>query len=594
MTRTKTPPQRGPSRRALALVTLLIIPTAHAEPELDPLIMSALRVPRPSGEITASVTAFDPDELEKSGVFQLRDALNRSPGVISTSTAGQTGAIGSLFIRGTNTSYSQVVVDGMRLSDSTTPLGNFLGGARVNDLGRIEILRGPHGTIHGGESIGGVLWLETAGGSETPRSRLTAEAGSFNSLSLGGSHQGSVDALSYFFATGYEETDNDARAQDFHQWRAALRADARLDDIWTLRTTFRAVDAYFNDSGNSDNHLDSALATIQATGVISERWTARFHAGIYQEFYDSDSDFGNYGTDLRASSFSTDHEIKLNDDLKLLAGMYLHQDSFRNTIGTDEGRDRYGVHGAIEWQPADGLTLHQSARWEDYDAYGSELTWRSGAAWRISDSGLTLRGGIGSSFRTPTYLDLFGSDFGAGNPDLEAESSLGWDIGLSHAFTRDHLLEMTFFNNRISDRIQSFPTPPVNLGGDTDTSGIEFGLRGAWNDGRFGYHLAWTWLDETLSDQPRNAVNASLDWKPDDKSLVGIGVAHLSDHSWGGNPVAGYTVARLHASRQLTENLRIHARVENLFNENYELSDFFGTVIEGAGTGIHFGITVDW
>jgi len=594
MTRYKKPPQTGQSRRALALATLLIIPTAQAETELDPLIVSALRVPRPADETTSAVTTLDPDELEKHGIFQLRDALNRSPGVISTSTGGQTGAIGSLFIRGTNTSYSQVVVDGMRLSDSTTQLGNFLGGARINDLGRIEILRGPQGSIYGGESIGGVLWLETAGGSGANSSRLTAEAGSFNSFSLGGSHQGTLDDLTYFFATGYEETDNDARAQDFHQWRAALRADAELNEIWSLRTTFRAVDSYFNDSGNSNNCLDSALATVQATGVISDRWTARFHAGFYQEFYDSDSKYGNYGTDLRAASFSTDHEVKLSDELVLLAGFYLHQDSFKNTIGTEEESERYGIHAAIEWQPCEGLTLHQSARWENYDAYGSELTWRSGAAWSIADSGFIVRGGIGRSFRTPTYLDLFGSDFGVGNPNLKAESSLGWDIGISHAIQHDHLLELTFFKNQISDRIQSFPAPPVNVGDESDTSGVELGMRGSWYDGRFGYHLAWTWLDETLSDQPRNVVNASLDWKPDDKSIIGIGVSYLSNHSWGGNPIEAYTITRLHASRQLTDNLRLHARVENLFNENYELSNFFGTVIQGAGTGFHVGITLDW
>ena len=71
------------------------------------------------------MTVLDPQELENQGLLQLRDALNASPGVISTSTGGETGAVGSLFIRGTTTAYSQVVVDGMRLSDSTTPDGQF-------------------------------------------------------------------------------------------------------------------------------------------------------------------------------------------------------------------------------------------------------------------------------------------------------------------------------------------------------------------------------------------------------------------------------------------------------------------------------------
>src|SRR5690606_22182985 len=156
-----------------------------------------------------------------------------------------------------------------------------------------EILRGPQGAIYGGESIGGVLWLETAGGSKEMKSSITAEGGSFHSLMLGGTHQGSVGPLTYFLSTGYEETDNDAANQDFHQWRAAFRADAAINDIWSVRTTYRHVDSYYNNSGSSDDHLDASLATLQATAVVSDRWTARFHTGFYQEFYDSDSLWGN-------------------------------------------------------------------------------------------------------------------------------------------------------------------------------------------------------------------------------------------------------------------------------------------------------------
>jgi outer membrane cobalamin receptor len=86
----------------------------------------------------------------------------------------------------------------------------------------------------------------------------------------------------------------------------------------------------------------------------------------------------------------------------------------------------------------------------------------------------------------------------------------------------------------------------------------------------------------------------SIDWKASDKSLIGIGATHLSDHSWGGAPLDGYTVARIHGSYQLTDAVKLHARVENVFDQDYDLSSFFGTTIPGAGTGIYAGITMDW
>jgi vitamin B12 transporter len=591
-------PLRGSRRSALALFALLAHTPAFAEEKapLDPLVVSALRTPRKASAVTSAVTVFDPEELQDQGIFQLRDALNLAPGVISTSTGGQTGAVGSLFIRGTTTGYSQVVIDGMRISDSTSPLGNVLAAGRTYDIGALEILRGPQGAIYGGESIGGVLWMETPRGSGDPHGSTTFEAGSFHSLGAHGMFQGQTGDVYYYLSGGYEETDNDGPNQHFHQGNTALRVEGKIDPVWTIGTTFRAVDSYFDDHGDSDNYLDSALATVYATGKISDCWTSRFHAGFQQEFYDSDSSFGNYGTDVRAGSFSTDQEITLAENLRLLAGAYLHETSYENTIGTDETRERYGVHAAMEWDIIENLTTTAALRWEDYDAYGDEFTWRLGSIYNLQATGTSFRGGVGTSFRAPSFLDLFGSSFGAGNPDLDAESGIGWDIGVEQKIGKHHIVEATWFQNDISDQIQlqPFPAPPANVSGDTTTEGLELGLRGNWCEGVYSYRLAWTYLHESLSDQPRNAATASFDWKPTAKVLVGAGVTHLADHSWGGDPLESFTIARMHASYQLTEKVKLHARVENAFNESYELASFFGSTVEGAGTGVYAGITVDW
>lgn len=607
-------PLRGTRRSALALIALITPVSTHAEVEsnLEPLIVSALRIPQAASSVTSAVTVLDPQELQNQGLLQLRDALNASPGVISTSTAGETGAVSSLFIRGTRTSDSQIVVDGMRISDSNSPMGNFLSGSRTYDIGKLEILRGPQGAIYGGESIGGVLWMETPHGSGKPHASGTVEAGSFNSLATYGSFIGETDDLSYYLSGGYEETDNDAPNRDFHQGSTALRVEGNINSEWTIGTTFRAIDSYYNNSGNSDDRLDAGLATLYAAGKISDCWTARFHAGYHQESYDSDFlDYlgtpANYGTDLEAASVSTDHEITLAENLRLLAGGFYHHDSFQVTDGVDENGDRYGIHSALEWDPVENLTTTAALRWEDYDSYGDEFTWRLGSIYRIEKTDTSIRAGVGRSFRAPSYNDLFynyNSLFFSyiGNPGLEAQTSIGWDIGIEQKLGEHHTLETTWFSNRIEDAIESYANPSgdytnytaVNLPGTTDTNGLEFGLRGAWLDDTLSYRLAWTYLHDSLADQPRNTATASLDWKPTPKSLVGIGATHLADHSWGGNPIGSYTIARIFGSYQLTDNVKLHGRVENLFDENYELSSFGASTIHGSGTGLYAGITLDW
>ncbi|MGA0854513.1 MAG: TonB-dependent receptor domain-containing protein, partial [Luteolibacter sp.] len=273
-----------------------------------------------------------------------------------------------------------------------------------------------------------------------------------------------------------------------------------------------------------------------------------------------------------------------------------HRSNYESTIGVDEERDRYGVHSALEWDATDKLTTTAALRWEDYEAYGDELTWRLGAIQELVPS-TSIRGGIGTSFRTPTYIDLFGSSWGVGNPNLEAESAIGWDIGITHEIL-GHQFEVTWFENHIQDKIDSLQQPPVNIASQTRAQGTEFAVRGGVLDETVSYRVAWTWLHESLDDQPRNAATASLDWKVTEKSLIGIGATHLASHSWGGDPIDAYTVARVFGSYQLTENVKLHARVENLLNEDYKLfggNSLYGApLIKGAGTGFYAGVTVDW
>ncbi|MGJ8642492.1 MAG: TonB-dependent receptor plug domain-containing protein [Luteolibacter sp.] len=559
--------------------------------ELDALVVSAWRMPGKVSDATSSVTVLDPQELQERGILDLRQALNEVPGVIATSTSGQTGAIGSVFIRGTTTSYSQLVVDGMRVSDSTVSLGNFFGGARLDDLGRIEVLRGPQAAIHGGESVGGVIWLETARGEGDPTTQLRLEGGSFDSFNAFLSSSGQEGALSWFVGGGYDGTHNDNVGQDFDQLRGSLRLEWAQSEDLTLGMTYRGVDSRFQyqNFGTNTDHTDADLLTVYANAKLAPDWTARFTLGRYTESYDNDTAFGNYGTDLDRTVMSTDHSYALGDEVTLLAGGFVEYTDFSNTIGTASDEVRYGAHFGAEWQAHETVLIDAVVRWEDYADFDDQVTWRVGGSWQAFEQ-TRFRAGIGKAFRTPTFLDLYGTTFGAGNPNLVAEESLGWDIGVEQGLGDNHRLSLTWFENSIENRIQSSPTPPVNLSGDTPTRGLELALDGALGE-TLAYRVSCTHLGASLQDQPDNTATASLDWRPVDKLVLGVGATYVDTRSYGGAPLDDYLLLRLHGSYAVSENLTLHARVENLTDQEYELSNFFGTSIPGAGLGFYGGLT---
>ncbi len=595
MTQHRTSAQRrtteiGRTLLGITAFTLCGNAKSEIENELDTLVVSALRMPGKVSESTSAVTVLDSRELEERGILDLRQALNEVPGVIATSTSGQTGAIGSVFIRGTTTSYSQLVVDGIRVSDSTVSLGNFFSGARLDDFSRIEVLRGPQAAIHGGESVGGVIWLETARGEGDPSSRFSLEGGSFDSLNAHLSNSGEKDGFSWFLGAGYDGTHNDDSAQDFDQARAALRLEWMQSENLTLGMTFRATDSRFRyeNFGTNTDHTDADLATIYANARIAPGWLARFTLGRYLESYDNDTAFGNYGSDIERTVFSTDQSVAIGDKNTLLAGAFWEYTDFSNTISTATDAQRYGAHIGWEWKPTDAITTDAVVRWEDYAEYKDQVTWRTGASWQALEK-TRFRAGVGKAFRTPTYLDLYGTAFGAGNPNLTAEESIGWDIGVEQSIGDNHRISVTYFENSIENRVQSFPTPPINLPGSTNTRGLEFSADGDICE-NLGYRLAWTWLGASLQDQPDNTATASLDWRPTKKLILGFGASYVDERSYGGAPLDSYLLLRIYGSYAFSENLTLHARIENLSDDDYELSRF-GTPIKGAGLGIFTGLT---
>jgi vitamin B12 transporter len=394
---------------------------------------------------------------------------------------------------------------------------------------------------------------------------------------------------------GYEHTDNDAPNESYDLIRNSMRLEWVQTENLTLGMTYRGQDSRFEYDffGSNIDHVDSNLVTAYANARLAPGWVSNVVMGLYKESFDNDTAGANYGADLERVVFSTDQRFEISEDYTLLLGGFVEHSDYSNTINTVSDEYRYGGHLGMKWTPVDRFTGDAVLRWEDYVNYSDQVTWRLGGAWQALEK-TKFRTGVGKAFRTPTLLDLYGTTFGLGNPNLEAEQSLGWDFGMEQELNEHHRLSVTYFENSIENQIQTtfaFPLspPPVNLPGSTRTRGVEFAASGEITE-EVDYLVSWTWLGDSLQDQPENSATASLHYRPIEKILLGVGATYVDTRSYGGAPLDEYLLLRVHASYKMNKNVTLHARVENLTDENYELANFAKSV-NGAGLGFYTGIT---
>jgi vitamin B12 transporter len=231
----------------------LVNETEHAESPvvLNTFVVSTTRTPHDPAGIPGSVTLLTPAEWERSQTPALVDLFRSLPGVAAVST-GAAGAQTSLFFRGSAPHQTLFLVDGVRVNDRGAFYQNFLGGADLANLGRVEVLRGPQSVLYGGSAMGGVISIETLRGSGDPTLRLDAEAGSFETLSGSAALSGSSGVLGYSASASRFETANDRPENDFDSTEFSARLDWEDSNYPGLEfgATVRGMESTYDEPGS--------------------------------------------------------------------------------------------------------------------------------------------------------------------------------------------------------------------------------------------------------------------------------------------------------------------------------------------------------
>ena len=611
---------RRHQRRSVAiglLAAALVGGAAHAADtdEQVAVVVSATRVPTPAIEVASSVTLITAEDIEARQERTISDVLKDVPGLNVVQTGGP-GGVTSVFIRGTNSNHTKVLIDGIDVSDPSNSTGAFdFGQLLTTDIERIEVLRGPQSGLYGSDAIGGVINIITRNGEGPMTLAAGLEAGSFETFNQAARLSGSQQAFHYSVnATHFHAGATPVTPLDLLGADEARNDD--YDDNLTLSTKLRYDLTSNLDLGLVARYTDIHLHTTgedfpppDFTGVpAAEQTTAATDESfarltVHGVAFDGllDQTLGLAYAHLRTSTVDPQFGAALNTGQRRKAdwqGNFRVAQGVTVVTGAEYERDDIDEPISANVHIASGYAELQSqlgshwfsalnVRYDDNSRFGGKTTWRFAPAWVLPDSDTKLKASVGTGFKAPTLSELYQSfpPFFFANPDLKPETSTGWDAGFEQGFARGVVrFGATYYYNRIRDLItpDESGTKYGNVG-EATTDGIESFL--SWQPlKQLTLRLDYTYTEATdeishqeLLRRPRHKGTVLVQWQPTSAWQVSVDV--LAVGSWvDGNrdfsiprlDAPGYTTVNLATSYDLNAHLALFGRINNLFDHHYE------------------------
>ncbi len=451
---------------------------------LSPVVVTASRIPTPREAEPATVTVLEGRELETLGVRSLAEALRDVAGV-DLARNGSFGGTTSLFVRGGESDYVKVLVDGVPLNDPGGAID--LADLGIDAVERIEIVRGPVSVLYGSDAVTGVVQVFTRRGDGPARVDLGLRAGSYASVDATGGVRGRTGPFGYAMTVSRARTDgiydlNNVFTNSIWTGRISARPDSRTDVTLGMRYGGSRYHFPTESSGQANDmnafqdrdRLTAALEighrfTPALEGRVSVSWS-RSASGIDDRPDDPADTLGFYAfaddrtvrrrsTDLRLTAapapwttVTTGASVEWQDERSASESW---SEFGVSTSAFDARRVSGGVYAQVQMMPVRGITLVLGSRIDRSDMFGTFFSYRGGVSHRLA-GGTRARASLGRGFKEPTFFEQFADDpFARGNPALRPERSRSWEVGLEQEVLGGAtLLGATYFDQAFLDLVQ--------------------------------------------------------------------------------------------------------------------------------------------
>jgi vitamin B12 transporter len=567
-------------------------------------IVTATRIPTPVEEVLAPVIVIDRATIERSVAADAADLLRFHAG-LDLARNGGPGQTTAVFIRGAESNHTLVLVDGVRINPGTIGLA-ALQNIPPSLIERIEVVKGPRSALYGTDAIGGVINVITRRGA---REGWSAEAGYGDYDTRQASVNGGVTAGQAEFDLGVAWLDSDGfptrtiddtdRGFDNLSINAQVAADLGAARValrhWRAEGTSEYSDFFLTPV---DQDFETATTTAELSIPLGDGLQARMGATHLTDEIAQNQSPDYLST--RRDSGDAQLDWTRSKTQSFGAGMMFarekaQSESFGERMRADTDTLNLYVQDRIASGPHRALL---ALGYTDHETAGEEFTWNAEYGYAIG--GRTLLYGLaGTGFRAPDATDRFG--FG-GNPDLEAERSHNYELGVRHRVNPRHSVSLAVFHNDIDDLIEfvtlSFD-PFEGENRNVDEARIE-GVEAVYE-----FDAApWRARVEATFQDPENRTTGDQLLRRSQESVtiavtrtlgpveLGLDLLAVGEREDFGVPepvtLDSYVLANLTARWQMTRSLALLGRIENLLDEQYELAHTFNTPDRGLYVSLRY------
>ncbi|MEJ8865285.1 TonB-dependent receptor domain-containing protein [Pseudomonas jessenii] len=567
--------------------------------KLPDVLISANRQVEARNDSSAANTVFTRDDIDRLQPDSVTDLLRRVPGV-QISQSGGRGSIPGVYIRGTQSAQSLVLVDGQRIGSSTSGDSN-LQHINIEQVERVEVLRGSRSVIYGSDAIGGVIQIFTRrGGQQGLQPRMHTGFGSNQtwerSLGLSGGDErtrfnlgASLDETAGINRT-HESYPSDGDHDAYRNKSLSLSLSHTLTEDVEVganvldnrgKSEFDSpfgrydyvTDKSYQQQPYNDFNVSSVSSYIDAQ--INEVWKTRVELGhsenretTLDKLSDERSVFNTY-----RDSVTWQNDLTLNERNSLMLGGDWYEDRINSTTAFDEdSRWNRAVFIQHRFQ-ADSFSTELGLRHDDNQQFGSQNTWSGTFTLPLTPDNEVLLT-YSEGFRAPTFNDLYYPDFS--NPDLKPETSKSYELQWRSQLTESSRLETSLYRTDLEDAIIfGSNSRPENV-----ASARINGFEAALKQELFGWqsNLGVAIIDprdrdtgHTLARRARRTLSLDLDRQFDRLGLGASWQAVSSSYDDLNNqqPLGGYALLGLRSSWELNREIQLELKVDNLLDKGY-------------------------
>ena len=600
---------------------------------LEPIVVSASTQPRKADALSQAVTVLSGDDLRARGVTRVSDALREVPGA-QLVQSGSFGSLTSLFLRGGESRYTKVLIDGVPVNSAG---GAFdFGHLTTDNIERIEIVRGPASVLYGADAVTGVIQIFTRRGTTSPSASLSARGGSYGTVDIDGGTLGSVGIANYSLGAGHHTTDGVLKFNnEYRNGTLSSSVGIGSNELGEARVSARYTTAEFHYptdftgqpvDTNSYRVQHRLTVGLDASRSLGARAQARLLAGT-NDVYDLTEDitvpFGGVTPEhsaFRSRGYRRNVEGRfaffLPTNNALTVGAVVEQEHENAASGSgavgapttqtdafDASRHNVAYYAELLGNPVDRLSFTLSGRVDDNSDYARYATYRVGGNLGIV-SGLRLRGSLSSAFNAPAFNELRPTLYTVGSPNLRPEKIHSAEVGLIGFLPGDLVrISASHFTQRFADLIQYVNGGPPEFKGSyanlnaAVSNGYEGELQvllGARWRGNASYTVVNPRVDAVDADyQGTDRAGDALLRRPSHSGTLGLSYFDVSGINLGTTlayvgqrpdldfaqfpsprvSLPAYTKVDVTAELPLLKQLTkltLTARVENVFDRRYE------------------------